>query len=271
MPVGDYDLVVADAAWEVDSRRTRAKPPIAFESGRLSPRLWRGRIVDSRSGDAVEEPRYSTEPEDRTTFTKKHDRLYTAFSGLYDSAVRRLPVWSTWLEQALRHIEGPRVLEVSFGTGYLLTQYAHRVQAHGVDLNRGMLETAGSNLARSAQMAALVQANVERLPYRNESFDSLVNTMAFSGYPDGARALAEMKRVLRPGGKLILIDFSYPNDRNWFGTKIASFWKLTGDLIRDMGKLFDEHAMEYSDEEIGGVGSVHLYVAVKSASPTATC
>ena len=67
-----------------------------------------------------------------------------------------------------------------------------------------------------------------------------------------------------------MIDFSYPNDRNWFGTKIASIWKLTGDLIRDMGKLFDEHALEYSDEEIGGAGSVHLYVAVKSASPTET-
>ncbi len=215
----------------------------------------------------VDEPRYSTEPEDSLGFTRKHDRYYTVFAGLYDAAVRRLPVWKTWLGRAVPHIEGPRVLEVSFGTGYLLTQYANRVEAHGVDYNRKMVQTARRNLSRSGGTAALIQANVECLPYRDGSFDSLVNTMAFSGYPDGGRALAEMKRVLRPGGKLILIDFSYPGDRNSIGTNLAALWKLTGDLIRDMGRLFDELGLDYSDEEIGGSRSVHLYVATKSSSP----
>ncbi len=215
----------------------------------------------------MDEPRYSTEPDDPIGFTKKHDRYYTAFAGLYDAAVRRLPVWRTWLGRALPHIEGPRVLEVSFGTGTLLAQYADRFEAHGVDYNREMVETARRNLSRSGRTAALIRANVEDLPYRDGSFDSLVNTMAFSGYPGEGRALAEMKRVLRPGGKMIVIDFSYPADRNWIGTSLAALWKLTGDLIRDMGRLFDEHGLDYSDEEIGGAGSVHLYVATKSSPP----
>ena len=217
-----------------------------------------------RAGD---EPRYSAEPEDSIGFTKKHDRYYTVFAGLYDSAVRRLPVWKTWLERAVPHIQGPRVLEVSFGTGYLLARYAERAEAHGVDYNRTMVERARENLLRSGSTAALIQANVESLPYRDGTFDSLVNTMAFSGYPDGRRALAEMKRVLRPGGKLILIDFGYPRDRNRIGTRLAALWKLTGDLIRDMGRLFEELDLDYSDEEIGASGSVHLYVARKSSPP----
>jgi len=216
----------------------------------------------------VDERRYSTEPDDSLGFTKKHDRYYTVFAGVYDAAVRRLPVWKTWLRRALPHIEGPRVLEVSFGTGYLLSQYASRVEAHGVDYNRRMVDIARRNLRDENGTAALIQATVERLPYRDASFDSLVNTMAFSGYPDGRRALAEMKRVLRPGGKLILIDISYPADRNWIGTNLASFWKLSGDLIRDMGRLFDELGFESSDEEIGGSGSVHLHVATRPRSPT---
>jgi ubiquinone/menaquinone biosynthesis C-methylase UbiE len=214
----------------------------------------------------MNELRYSTEPEDSIGFTKRRDRYYTVLATLYDAALRRLPVWKTWLGRALPHIEGPRILEVSFGTGYLLSHCAHRVEAHGVDYNRQMVEIARRTLSCLGSTAALIQANVESLPYRDGSFDSLVNTMAFSGYPHGGRALAEMARVLRPGGKLILIDFSYPRNRNWIGTNLVVLLKLTGDLIRDMKRIFDELGLDYSDEEIGGSGSVHLYVATKPSS-----
>ena len=207
------------------------------------------------------EQRYSVEPADPARFTREWDRFYTASARPYDVAVRLLPVWKTWLERALPHIEGPRVLEVSFGTGYLLARYAGRFEAHGIDYNRRMVATAQGNLARSRAKAALVQGNVEDLPYPDASFDSIVNTMAFSGYPSGIKALAEMKRVLRTGGKLILIDFSYPVDGNWLGTKLARFMERSGDLIRDMGKLFRECGLEYTDEPIGGWKSVRLYVA----------
>jgi len=215
----------------------------------------------------VSDPKYSSEPTDAVAFTKKHDGYYTSSAGLYEAAVRRLPVWKTWLGRALPHIEGPRVLEVSFGTGYLLARMAGRVEAHGVDYNRKMAETAAGSVRRSGHSAALVQANVERLPYRDDTFDSLVNTMAFSGYPDGRKALSEMTRVLRPGGKMVLIDIGFPANRNWFGTQLAEFWKLSGDLVRDMGTLFDDFGLVHTDEEIGGAGSVHLYVATKASTP----
>jgi len=77
-----------------------------------------------------------------------------------------------------------------------------------------------------------------------------------------------MLRVLAPEGRLVLIDVNYPANGNWLGTRLTEFWKRSGDLVRDMGELFRECGLDYSDEEIGGAGSVHLYVAARRAGPT---
>jgi ubiquinone/menaquinone biosynthesis C-methylase UbiE len=144
-----------------------------------------------------------------------------------------------------------------------MSRYPDRFDVHGADFNRRMIEVARGNLRRSGTAASLICANVEALPYPDASFDSVVNTMAFSGYPDGVKALTEMKRVLRPGGRLILIDFCYPADGNRLGVWSAKFWKLSGDLIRDMDDLFRRCGLELSDEAIGAWGSVHLYIATR--------
>jgi len=207
--------------------------------------------------------RSPNEPQDAERFTREWDRAYTTFARSYDVAVRLLPVWKTWIRHALPHIEGPRVLEVSFGTGYLISRYAGTFETHGIDYNQKMVEIARKNLARARTRAALVRGNVEALPYPDASFDSLVNTMAFSGYPNGARALAEMKRVLRVGGKLILIDFAFPPDQNRMGTSVAKFWQRSGDILRDMAAMLREFGFDYPDEPIGAWGSVRLYLATR--------
>ena len=164
----------------------------------------------------------SNEPENAERFTREWDRAYTVFARPYDLAVRVFPTWKRWLRHALPHIQGPRVLEVSFGTGYLLSQYAGAFETHGIDYNRKMVTVARKNLARVQRSAALVRGDVQALPYADASFGSVVNTMAFSGYPSGEQALGEMARVLRPGGRLILIDVTFPPDQNWLGSKIAA-------------------------------------------------
>ena len=68
---------------------------------------------------------------------------------------------------------------------------------------------------RTGQTASLLQADESHLPYANDSFDSIVNTKAFSGYPDGHFVIAEMARVLKPDGRLIMMDINYPRDQNW--------------------------------------------------------
>ncbi len=212
----------------------------------------------------ADDPTYSEELSDPQSYTAGNDRLYTRFAGLYDVAVRLAPFWRRWLGQALPLIRGPRVLEVSFGTGWLLTQYAGRFRTDGIDLNPALVETARRNLAKTGVRVELQRGSVEALPYPDATFDTVVNTMAFTGYPDGPAAAAELARVLKPGGRLVLIDINFPQDRNRRGTALVErLWKPLGDLIRDVARLLTDAGLEVEDDEIGGWGSVHLYLAVK--------
>ncbi len=206
---------------------------------------------------------YSSEPDDPARYTREMDRLYTAWVWLYDGAVRRLPIWKTWLGRVLPHLQGPRVLEVSFGTGYLLTRYAAHYETHGVDLNREMIATAQANLLRTGISARLSRGRVEALPYRDGAFDTVLLTMAFSGYPEADPARGELVRVLAPAGRLVLVDVAHPADGNRLGTVWVAIAMRAGDLVRDMSALFEKHDLVFTDEEIGGWGSVHLYVATR--------
>jgi ubiquinone/menaquinone biosynthesis C-methylase UbiE len=207
---------------------------------------------------------YSDEPQDAQAYQQGFDRTYTRIAGVYDRAVKVLPVWKAWLKRALPHIGGRRVLEVSFGTGYLMTHYASRFEVYGIDLNARMVSVAEKNLRQARLSAQLRQGTVEDLPYEDGFFDTVVNTMAYSGYPDGAKAMAEMRRVLVSGGRLVLIDINYPADRNWVGAGLTRCWQLFGDIIRDMDRILVAHDFDYEDIEIGGFGSVHMYICQRN-------
>ena len=208
----------------------------------------------------VPRTRYSSEPRDAEAFQDGFDHTYTRIAGVYDLAVKVLPVWKTWLKHALPYITGRRVLEVSFGTGYLMRRYAGQFEVYGIDLNARMVSVATRNLSRAGISADLRQGTVEDLPYDDGFFDTVVNTMAFSGYPSATKAMAEICRVLAPTGRLVLMDINYPANENWIGTRLTHCWQYAGDLVRNMDRLLAEHGFEYEDVEIGGFGSVHLYV-----------
>ena len=210
--------------------------------------------------------KYSKEPSDPVRFTARANRAYSAFARAYDRAVRVWPTWRKWLDAALPHIKGPRVLEVSFGTSYLLTQYASEHEVTGVDLNTTLSLLAKKKLAALGIHPTLACANVEALPFQSNYFDTVVNTMAFSAYPNGEAAIAEMERVLRPGGRLVLIDVNYPVPPSMFGRVIAWGWRLAGDILRDVDELLLRSGLEHTTRTVGGFGTVHLYLGEKRKS-----
>jgi ubiquinone/menaquinone biosynthesis C-methylase UbiE len=207
---------------------------------------------------------YSKEPEDPVEYTNRLNNEYTKFAKAYDIAVKFLPFWKTWLKKVLPYIDGKRVLEVSFGTGYLLCLYAGEFETYGIDYNDKMVEIAQQNLKKNNIKADLQQGDVESLPFHDVFFDCIVNTMAFTGYPNGKRAMSEFHRVLKPGGKLILLDFDYPANRNWFGYRMVKLMEAAGDTIKDISVLLRSFSFNFNEIEVGGCGSVHLYVAVKN-------
>jgi len=218
----------------------------------------------------VEKIVYSNEPENSIEHTEVLDKGYSKYAKAYDLAVKLLPVWKTWIKAVIPYIEGDRVLEASFGTGHLLLQYANDYETHGIDINNDMIEIAKNNLSRNGVKASLQWANVEELPFPDNYFDTVVNTMAFSGYPDGKLALAELNRVLKENGRLLIVDFDYPSNRNIFGYWLTKLMESAGDTIRDMSKILRDFHFEFTEKEIGGFGSVHLFVARKPIKLSST-
>jgi len=99
-----------------------------------------------------------------------------------------------------------RVLEVAVGTGRNLGLYPPGVHLTGVDLSPAMLALARRRAADLGLDADLREGDAQALPFPDGSFDSVVCTLSLCAIPDDARAMAEMARVLRPGGRLLLLD-----------------------------------------------------------------
>jgi ubiquinone/menaquinone biosynthesis C-methylase UbiE len=207
--------------------------------------------------------RYSKEPEDSAQFKKKLNRFYSVMASLYDVFMWLFPPWKTWLASVLPAIRGPRVLEVSFGPGYLMRQYAPHYDVWGIDYNQRMVQKTRKRLKGIVSADRLIQGDVEHLPYPDATFDTVINTFAFTAYPDGEKALAEMLRVLQPGGSLVLLDVDYPADRNIIGYGLVKIGEWGGDIIKDIERLVQHQGVQYHSQTIGGSGSVKLYVMTK--------
>jgi ubiquinone/menaquinone biosynthesis C-methylase UbiE len=133
--------------------------------------------------------------------------LFDVWSHVYDFP---LVQWATYrpvhdaVVGALRRRAPRALLDLGCGTGLLLQRLARELPADlvGCDYSAGMLAHAAARLDEGA--VALVRGDAQRLPFRDRSFDALVSTEAFHCFPDQDGALAEMARVLVPGGTLVL-------------------------------------------------------------------
>jgi ubiquinone/menaquinone biosynthesis C-methylase UbiE len=136
------------------------------------------------------------------------EKEYAALAASYDSR------WARYNAAAIRRIcshfepgAGGRLLDVGCGTGLLLQALAARdagLQLYGIDKVAEMLLLARQRLPLRIH---LQRATIEALPFSAAQFDTVISSSMFHYVCDPKRALSEVFRVLRPGGKLILVDW----------------------------------------------------------------
>ncbi len=101
---------------------------------------------------------------------------------------------------------GGETLEVAIGTGLNLPHYPEGVRLHGVEWSAGMLDVARHRAGQLGRPVTLTRGDARALDYADARFDTVVCTFSLCAIPDERAALAEMARVLRPGGLLLLAD-----------------------------------------------------------------
>ncbi|MBL8797489.1 MAG: class I SAM-dependent methyltransferase [Planctomycetia bacterium] len=136
--------------------------------------------------------------------------------------------WRAYIDATLRAIvEGgqfqgqERVLDIACGTGELerrLLSHWPNLFMVGVDVSRKMLDRAAAK--NQSSRVAWVQAEVARLPFPDQSFDHAICANSFHYFPSPAQSLHEIRRIVRPAGQFVLVDWC----DDYLSCKLCSLW-----------------------------------------------
>jgi demethylmenaquinone methyltransferase/2-methoxy-6-polyprenyl-1,4-benzoquinol methylase len=141
-------------------------------------------------------------------------RKYDVMNDLMSMGVHR--VWKRFTIERAGVRRGQRVLDLAGGTGDLAEAFARRVGPEGEvvlsDINAEMLECGRERLVNSGVVGNVdyIQADAESLPFPDNHFDRVTMAFGLRNVTDKAAALASIHRVLKPGGKLLVLEFSHP-------------------------------------------------------------
>jgi demethylmenaquinone methyltransferase/2-methoxy-6-polyprenyl-1,4-benzoquinol methylase len=177
-------------------------------------------------------------------------------AGVFDSVADRYDVMNDLMSGGLHRLwksftiaqsgvrAGSRVLDVAGGTGDLSLAFAKRVGATGqvwlTDINNAMLTRGRDRLIDSGHLVPALQCDAEKLPFPDDWFDCVTVAFGLRNMTHKDAALAEMRRVLKPGGRLLVLEFS----RVWKPlSPLYDFYSFK--IIPKVGKLVTDDADSY--------------------------
>jgi phosphatidylethanolamine/phosphatidyl-N-methylethanolamine N-methyltransferase len=136
-------------------------------------------------------------------------RTYRLFSGSYDFLFG--PVFHPGRKDAVQIANaqpGQRILEVGVGTGLSLPYFRKDSEVTGIDVSAEMLDKARRRVARRklAHVKELIEMDAEEMSFEDNSFDAVLALYVASVVPSPARFAAEMRRVCRPGGTIVIVN-----------------------------------------------------------------
>lgn len=160
---------------------------------------------------------------------------------------------------------GIHFLDIGCGTGWAVEHVAELVDDqglfYGVDLSPKMIEKAKSNFHGRANLF-FTQANVESIPLENEFFDIIICTNSFHHYPNPAKALDEIYRLLKSGGKVYILD---PTADTWIIKLADKIIKIVEPehvkmySTKEFQEMFNKAGLKYSNSKImNGHESIHI-------------
>ncbi|HHH39684.1 MAG TPA: bifunctional demethylmenaquinone methyltransferase/2-methoxy-6-polyprenyl-1,4-benzoquinol methylase UbiE [Sedimenticola sp.] len=177
---------------------------------------------------------------------------YDLMNDLMSFGIHRL--WKRAAVELLGVRPGQRVLDLASGTGDLAARFAGIVGRQGLvvmsDINAAMLEQGRVRMADEGLVGnlAFVQLNAEAIPFPDNSFDCITIGFGLRNVTDKQRALGEMYRVTRPGGRALVLEFSHPRSK----PLQAAYDLYSFQLLPLMGRLVtnDEGSYRYLAESI---------------------
>jgi ubiquinone/menaquinone biosynthesis C-methylase UbiE len=213
----------------------------------------------------------TAKPPTGETPTARQKRVWDKTAPGYDKQIAFVEkVWFAGGREWLGRRAHGRVLEVAIGTGRNLPHYPPDATITGIELSPAMLAFARQRAADLGRDADLREGDAEHLPFDDASFDTVVCAFSLCTIPDPAAAIGEMKRVLVPGGTLLLVDHvasSWPPIH-------AAQWLLERITIRAAGEHFTRRQLplvraagfQLTEAERLKAGSVERILARKPAA-----
>jgi len=189
--------------------------------------------------------------------------VYDAFCALSDW--RGLRRWREWLARGATG----RTLELGCGTGRNLRFFRDQTRTVGLDPSPEALRRARKRAPRTP----LVIGSAQALPFRDGAFETVVSSLVFCSVPDPPSALREVRRVLRPGGQLRMVE--HVRARSAFGARLQDLYqplwtRVTGGCHpnRDTEAAVESAGFAIEDQGRRARGTMRRFQAVPNYTPT---
>jgi len=140
--------------------------------------------------------------------TEASRRRYNRIAPVYDlmEGLVERSRYNKWRELLCNKVEGSEILEVGVGTGKNFPYYPTHTKITAIDFSEKMLRRAQKKVEKQGIMVKLQQMDVQNLEFVDNTFDTVVAAFVFCSVPDPIKGLQEVKRVCKPGGKILLLE-----------------------------------------------------------------
>lgn len=199
--------------------------------------------------------------------------MFNSIAGKYDFLNHFLSIgidvrWRKKAINLLRPLHPQKILDVATGTGdvaILTAKMLHPKSIVGIDISTGMLQVGKEKIAKQnlSDTIEMLEGDSENLPFADNTFDAITVSFGVRNFQNLEKGLREMYRVLKPGGKVVIIEFSRPKQSAFKG-----IYKLYMNVVTpNVGKMISKNfeAYEYLNESAKAFPERNDFTAILSS------